>query len=127
MKIKYQGNKKISAHTGVFSINTDQPAEAGGEGTAPSPFELFLASLGTCAGIYAVGFMQSRNIQPEGFGIDMSFESGSSSGLISRIIMSVKLPEAFPAQYRDSIIRAMGLCTVKKHLSENIKIETVIV
>ncbi|HOW89005.1 MAG TPA: OsmC family protein [Elusimicrobiales bacterium] len=118
MQITFGGNKKINASVHGFEIRTDQPAAAGGDGSAPTPFDLFLASLGTCAGIFAVGFLQSRKLSTEGFKIDMSFEWDEGAHLIRKVGMKVTLPENFPPQYKAALIKSMELCTVKRHLAE---------
>ncbi len=74
MEITFGGNKKINASYNGFEIKTDQPVDSGGDGTAPAPFDLFLASLGTCAGIFAVGFLQGRGLSTEGFKINLDFD-----------------------------------------------------
>ena len=72
MKVYFPGGKRVYADYGNFTIETDQPARGGGDDSAPAPFDLFLASIGTCAGIFALGFMQQRGIDPEGSSIAMS-------------------------------------------------------
>jgi len=118
MQITFGGNKKVNASFHGFEIRTDQPAAAGGEGSAPTPFDLFLASLGTCAGIFAAGFLQSRKLSTEGFKIDMSFDWDEEAHLIRKVGMKVTLPENFPPQYKAALIKSMELCTVKRHLAE---------
>ena len=70
MKVYFPGGKRVYADYGEFTIETDQPARGGGDDSAPAPFDLFLASIGTCAGIFALGFMQQRGIDPAGSSID---------------------------------------------------------
>ncbi|MCK5331318.1 MAG: osmotically inducible protein OsmC, partial [Candidatus Marinimicrobia bacterium] len=60
MKITFPGGKKINAEYNGQIIKTDQAVASGGNGSAPEPFDLFLASIGTCAGIYVLGFCQQR-------------------------------------------------------------------
>ncbi|HAH32126.1 MAG TPA: osmotically inducible protein OsmC [Elusimicrobia bacterium] len=117
MEITFGGNKKINASFHGFEIKTDQPKSAGGDASAPTPFDLFLASLGTCAGIFAVGFLQSRNISTEGFKIDLSFDWDETSHLVKKVGMNITLPKGFPAQYKDALIKSTELCTVKRHLA----------
>ena len=62
MVIDFPGGARVDAHFGPFTVMTDQPSKAGGEDSAPTPFALFLASLGTCAGIYVLGFCRQRNL-----------------------------------------------------------------
>ncbi|MDA8242639.1 MAG: osmotically inducible protein OsmC, partial [Elusimicrobia bacterium] len=56
MEITFPGGKKVNALWHGFEIATDQPKSSGGDNSAPAPFDLFLASLGTCAGIFVLGF-----------------------------------------------------------------------
>lgn len=118
MKVYFPGGKRVYADYGEYTVETDQPARGGGDGSAPAPFDLFLASIGTCAGIYALGFMQQRGIDPAGSGIVMSSHFDPTVGLISKIDIDLKLPEGFPEKYKSAIVNAMNLCAVKKHLAQ---------
>jgi putative redox protein len=116
MHIYFPGGKRVYADFNQFTVQTDQPARSGGEDSAPAPFDLFLASLGTCAGVYALGFMQQREIDPTGSKITMRTHFDQALGLIGKIEMELTTPPGFPDKYRDAIINAMDLCAVKKHL-----------
>ena len=118
MKIYFPGGKRVYADYGEYTVETDQPVRGGGDASAPAPFDLFLASIGTCAGIFALGFMQQRGIDPTGASIAMSPQFDPEVGLITRIDIDLKLPEGFPEKYRSAIVNAMNLCTVKKHLHQ---------
>jgi len=118
MKVYFPGGRRVYADYGEHTIATDQPVRGGGDGSAPAPFDLFLASIGTCAGIYALGFMQQRGIDPEGSSISMSTQFDPAIGLISGIDIDLKLPEGFPDKYKSAIINAMNLCAVKKHMQQ---------
>lgn len=118
MKVYFPGGRRVYADYGEHTIATDQPVQGGGDGSAPAPFDLFLASIGTCAGIYALGFMQQRGIDPEGSSISMSTHFDPAVGLISGIDIDLKLPEGFPDKYKPAIINAMNLCAVKKHMNQ---------
>ncbi|MBG3876948.1 osmotically inducible protein OsmC [Desulfovibrio oxamicus] len=97
-------------------IRTDQPVKDGGEGTAPTPFDLFLASLATCAGVYAQRFCEARKISTEGLGIRVGCEFAPKGFQVTRMTFVVTPPLGFPHQYRDALVRAVELCTVKKHI-----------
>jgi ribosomal protein S12 methylthiotransferase accessory factor len=118
MEIYFPGGKRVYADFGGFTIETDQPAAGGGDNSAPAPFDLFLASIGTCAGIYALGFMQQRGIDADGSRLTLRTHRDPNTGLISEIDLELKLPVGFPDKYRDAIVNAMNLCTVKKHLHQ---------
>jgi putative redox protein len=116
MKVYFPGGKKVYAEYNGFTHQTDQPVNAGGENSAPSPFELFLASLGTCAGFYVLSFCQGRGIDPTALEIRQSMERDPRTHLITMVNIEVILPDTFPEKYRAAILQAAQLCTVKKHL-----------
>lgn len=121
MNITFPGGDKVNAEFDGRVIPTDQPAAAGGEGSAPTPFEYFLASLGTCAGIYVLSFCKSRDIATEGLALNqrMVFEPAENGKKrLALVSMTITLPQGFPEKYRDAIVRAANLCTVKKVLMD---------
>jgi putative redox protein len=116
MEIYFDGNKKVNARYNGNIIKTDQPAEAGGDGSAPAPFDLFLASIGTCAGIYVKAFCDQRGIASENIKITQEMEYDFTNRLISKVNLAINLPPGFPEKYRDAVVNAANLCAVKKHL-----------
>ena len=118
MKVYFPGGRRVWADYGGFTIETDQPAHSGGDGSAPAPFDLFLASIGTCAGIYALGFMQQRGIDPEGSSITMRSHFDPSVGMITKMELELELPAGFPEKYRAAVVNSMNLCAVKKHMMD---------
>ena len=118
MKITFPGGKKVNAEYNGFTHLTDQPVDAGGANSAPSPFELFLASLGTCAGFYVLSFCQQRGIDLAGIELHQNMEWDPQRHLIGRINIEIILPAAFPEKYRAAVVQAAQLCTVKKHLEK---------
>jgi ribosomal protein S12 methylthiotransferase accessory factor len=116
MKIYFPGGKKVYADFNDFTHVTDQPTKVGGDGTAPPPFDLFLASIGTCAGIYVLEFCQRRNIPTQGIEISQDIHYSMELKRVEKIDIEIKLPADFPEKYRTAIVQAANLCTVKKHL-----------
>lgn len=108
--IRFPGGKRVDADVGAHIVHTDQPVSGGGADSAPAPFDLFLASLATCAGIYVLGFCQARDIPTDG----ISLIQRSSS---DAIVLELALPASFPERYRDAIVRAAEGCKVKKLLA----------
>lgn len=127
MRISFPGNKKVDAAFKGFTVSTDQPANAGGDGAAPTPFDLFLASLGTCAGVYALGFCQTRGISTDGLEVVQHTDWDHDSHLVTHVRIEIRTPRGFPDKYRDGLIKAAGLCTVKRHLQTPPAIEVVTV
>lgn len=115
MEIFFEDGKKVNARFNGNVIKTDQPREAGGENSAPAPFDLFLASIGTCAGIYVKSFCMKREIPYDDIKILQSMEFDPAKGLITNINLDIELPENFPVKYKDAVINSANLCAVKKH------------
>lgn len=116
MEITLDGKKKVNALYNGYTIKTDQPVEAGGDASAPAPFDLFLASIGTCAGIYVKGFCDQRDIPTDNIKIVQTMEFNRETRLISNIGLDIQLPADFPEKYKDAVINVANLCAVKKHL-----------
>jgi putative redox protein len=116
MIVDFPGESQVSAHFGSFTVTTDQPKSSGGEGTAPTPFELFLSSLATCAGFYVLGFCKMRKISAEGIRLTQKIEQNPQTKMVGKIRMEIQLPPDFPEQYTSAVIRAAESCLVKKHL-----------
>ena len=117
MTIDFPGGKRVDAHFDDFVVKTDQPPQSGGDGSAPTPFLTFLASIGTCAGIYVLGFCQQRSIPTEGIKIGQRMEVDRATGMVSKVFLDIHLPVGFPEKYKDAVIRSADQCAVKKHLA----------
>ena len=111
MVIDFPGGARVDAHFGQFTVQTDQPPVA----SAPTPFATFLASLGTCAGIYVLGFCQQRNLPTDGVRIVQRMHSNMMTGMVGKIDLEIQVPPSFPEKYLPSLVRAAELCAVKKH------------
>ena len=118
MKVSFPGNLKVNAEFAGFIVQTDQPVLAGGDGSAPAPFDLFLASLATCAGIFMLAFLKQRGLTTEGTGITMTIERDPARGMVSLVGFELHLPADFPDKYEAAIVRAVEQCSVKRHLHQ---------
>lgn len=118
MKVSFPGNLKVDAEFAGFTVATDQPVLAGGDGSAPAPFDLFLASLATCAGIFMLAFLKQRGLTTEGTGLTMTMERDPATHMVSRVGFELHLPADFPEKYEGAIVRAVEQCSVKRHLHQ---------
>jgi putative redox protein len=115
MEVKFSGGLKVDVEYKGHKIKTDQPKPAG-DGSAPSPFDLFLASIGSCAGFYALNFCKTRGISTDGMALSVDFDYDPEEKRVRGVKISLKLPDGFPPEYKEAIARAMESCTVKKHI-----------
>lgn len=114
--ITLPGGRRVDALVGEHRIQTDQPLEGGGEDLAASPFELFLASLGTCAGIFVQGFCAKREIPYDQIRILQRMSYGED-GALSGVDLEVQVPHDFPERYRAALVNVVGQCSVKRALA----------
>ena len=121
IEIHFDGNKKVSAVIDGFTIKTDQTIPSGGENSAPTPFNLFLASLGTCAGIYVKSFCDQRGLGTDNIRIEMDYVYDQTQKMIVKFIMLIYMPADFPEQYEAAVIKTASLCAVKRHLNPAIE------
>ena len=115
MMIDFPGGARVDAHFGDFVVPTDQPPAGGGDGSAPTPFATFLSTIGTCAGIYVLGFCQQRGIPTDGVRLVQRMRTDPMTHLVSDVEVTIELPGGFPTKYAEAVVRAAELCTVKKH------------
>ena len=114
--IDFPGGERVDAHFGPYTVETDQIPMGGGEGSAPTPFAIFLSSIGTCAGIYVLGFCKQRGLPLDGIRIVQRAHTDPVTRMIGKIDLEIQIPEDFPDKYRASLVRSAELCAVKKHL-----------
>jgi putative redox protein len=110
-------NLRVEAHYKGFVIKTDQPAAAGGDNSAPGPFDLFLASIGTCAGYYVTAFCKQRGLSTENIRLVQKMHRNPETRMIASIEIDIFLPADFPERHRESVIKAANACAVKKHIA----------
>ena len=126
MEVSFPGGKKIDAEYKGFTIKTDQSKKEGGESSAPEPFSLFLASIGTCTGVYVLEFCKKRDIPTDNIKLILKLNKNRELHLVDKIEIDVQVPNDFPDKYKNAIIKAASLCAVKRHLETPPKIEIIV-
>jgi ribosomal protein S12 methylthiotransferase accessory factor len=117
LRISFAGGLKVDAAFDGGVVRTDQPVEAGGEGSAPSPFNVFLASLGTCAGIYVLRFLQTHGLPTEGVHLTQRVEWDAAGKRVGRIGLDIHVPAGFPEKHLKALERTADLCAVKRAIA----------
>jgi len=125
MEVYFPGGLRVDATYKDFVIKTDQPVYAGGEGSAPTPFDLFLASIAACSGLYVLSFCRNRGIPTENASLTMKTERNQETKMIDKVSIEIKLPLDFPEKYKNAVIKAVDGCTVKAQLQNPPAIEIV--
>jgi putative redox protein len=126
IKISFPGGKRVDAELNGFTVRTDQPAKYGGTDSAPEPFSLFLASIGTCAGIYVLSFCEERKIPVEGVYLVQRLGYGKREDgktFIDKIVVEIIVPSSFPERYHKALTKVVDQCAVKKAIMNPPKFE----
>ncbi len=127
IEARFPGGKRVDAYSGgELLLRTDQPIDGGGEGTAPGPYEAFLASLATCAGYYVLEFCRARGLSTDGLSLLQRVDVDEATHLPRKISIELALPPGFPEKYRTAIVRAAEGCKVKKTIARMPPIDVVL-
>ena len=110
--VEFAGGLKVNSKVRHHLILTDQATRAGGEDSAPAPYELFVASLATCAGLYVQRFCEQRELSMEGLGVSVVAAAGPDGRV--QFTTEITVPAGFPEKYHDAVARAAASCAVKK-------------
>jgi len=116
MEITFPGGKKVNSTYKGFTVETDQPKDEGGDGSAPEPYDLFLSSIGTCTGVYVVYFCHERGIDMSGLKMTVGFDRNEKKKLVETVRIDIHLPPGFPQKYKSTVVKVAGLCTVKRNI-----------
>jgi ribosomal protein S12 methylthiotransferase accessory factor len=127
MEMSFPGGKQVNAMFGGRIIQTDQPIDDGGSGSAPAPFELFLASIGTCTGYFVLSFCQRNDIPTEGLRLLAHFERNPGTHLVEQIRIEIQLPLGFPEKYKKAVVKVAEACSVKRNMDQPPRIDISVV
>lgn len=116
ISVNFAGGRVVETTVRDHIIKTDQTLKEGGENSAPTPFDLFLASISTCSAYYVLKFCLERKIPFEGVGLTMITDPDEKTKMLKKISIAIKLPPEFPAKYAKAVVKAAETCSVKKHL-----------
>lgn len=117
MEIVLEKGKKATAMFKGFRVSSDQPAAQGGEGSAPSPFDFFLASIALCSAGFAQAFFEKHGLPMDG--VRMSMEpTVNEKRVLERVVFKVHVPSSsFPAGREVELEQTIKRC----YVSQNIK------
>ena len=118
MDISFPGGRKVNSDYKGFTIKTDQSKKDGGDGTAPTPSDLFFASLGACMGLYALDFFRKRKIDTGQLKISVELLTHEKTYMVEKMIFNIELGPEFPQKYTTALIRAMKLCYLNQHFEK---------
>ncbi|AZT85649.1 OsmC domain/YcaO domain-containing protein [Marinobacter sp. NP-4(2019)] len=127
IKVNFLENLRLEAKFDDFTITTDQPIRYKGDGSAPSPFDYFLASSALCAAYFVRVYCKARDIPTENIRLSQNNIVDPENRYNQIFRIEVELPEDISDKDRQGILRSIDRCTVKKvvQTGPEFQIETV--
>ncbi|MCE9688115.1 OsmC domain/YcaO domain-containing protein [Shewanella sp. AS16] len=127
IKVNFLDNLRLEAKFDDFSVIADQPIRYKGDGSAPGPFDYFLASSALCAAYFVKVYCSSRDIPTEGIRLSQNNIVDPENRYNQIFKIQVELPESISDRDREGILRSIDRCTVKKvvQTGPEFQIETV--
>jgi ribosomal protein S12 methylthiotransferase accessory factor len=118
INVRFLENLRLEANFDDFTITTDQPIRYKGDGSAPSPFDYFLASSALCASYFVKVYCKARNIPTEDIKLTQNNIIDPENRYNQIFNIQVQLPESISARDREGILRSIDRCTVKKVIQQ---------
>jgi putative redox protein len=111
------GGDKYAIDIRGHQVRVDQPLEAGGDDTAPTPTELFVASLGLCVAFYAGRFLDRHGIDRTGLAVQVASRMAEDRpARVGQIVVTVTPPQAMPSERLPAFLAVAKGCTVHHSL-----------
>lgn len=119
VQVKYLENLKLEALFDDYRVISDQPVRYKGDGTAPGPFDYFLASSAMCAAYFVLVYCKARNIPTEDISISQNNIIDPENRYKQKIVITLEIPESISQKDRDGMIASIDRCTVKRVVQNN--------
>ena len=100
-------------------LTVDQPVDAGGRDTAPTPTELFVTGLASCVAFYARRYLARHGLPTEGLAVDAVYEMGSRPARVAAVDLELHLPAGVPESRREPLLAVASHCTVHNTLTSD--------
>lgn len=116
LRVEHRGGDKFDITVRGHVVRVDQPVKDRGEDTAPTPTELFIASLASCVAFYARRYLARHDLPTDGLAVEATFEMGSKPARVAGIDLRLIVPEGVPAERLDALLAVASHCTVHNTL-----------
>jgi len=117
MRVEHRGGDTFDINIRGHVVRVDQPVKDGGEDTAPTPTELFIASLASCVAFYARRYLARHNLPTDGLAVEATFDMGAKPARVAGIDVRLIVPEGVPAERLDALLAVAAHCTVHNTLT----------
>jgi len=118
MEVQFVAGEAYEVTVRGHRLMVDQPGDAGGQDSAPTPTELFVASLGGCVAFYAGRFLTRHGYGRDGLAVSVDYQMASDRpARVSNIHLTVRVPAGLPPQRWAALRAVVSHCTVHNSLA----------
>jgi uncharacterized OsmC-like protein len=118
MDVRFVSGEAYEVAVRGHRVMVDQPVDAGGEDNAPTPTELFVASLATCVAFYAGRYLTRHGFNRDGLGVSLGFDMADDRpARVAVVRLTVRVPADVPAERRAALQAVVSHCTVHNSLT----------
>ena len=118
MDVRFVAGEAYEVAVRGHRVLVDQPADAGGQDSAPTPTELFVASLATCVAFYAGRFLTRHGYSRDGLAVSVGYEMAADRpARVGGIRLTVRVPAGLPPERWAALRAVVSHCTVHNSLA----------
>jgi uncharacterized OsmC-like protein len=118
MRVRHLGDDRFAIDVRGHTLTVDQPLPDGGQDTAPTPTELFVAGLASCVAHYARRFLARHDIDSTGLEVACEYAVGGRPARVNDLTIRITPPAALPAERRDAFLAVASHCTLHNTLAD---------
>ncbi len=118
IRVSHKNGDLFEIAVGHHLVHVDQPIEAGGSDAAPTPTELFVASLASCVAFYSRRYLARHSLPTEGLSVEAAFTMAERPARVGQINVLIDLPTGVPDDRRAALLAVASHCTVHNTLED---------
>lgn len=116
IRVDHKGGDLFEIGIRQHLVRVDQPTDAGGSDRAPTPTELFVASVASCVAFYVRRFLSRHDLPVEGLSVSAAFAMAGRPARVSEITVAIDLPQGVPTERLPALVAVASRCTVHNSL-----------
>ncbi|ASW57831.1 OsmC family protein [Plantactinospora sp. KBS50] len=117
LDVRFVSGESYEVTVRGHTVRVDQPAGSGGADSAPTPVELFVASLATCVAFYAGRYLARHGLSRDDLGVTVDFRMATDRpARVAGVRLSLRVPADLPANRRAGLLAVASHCTVHNSL-----------
>lgn len=119
LRVDHKGGDLFEIAIRQHVLHVDQPIGDGGSDAAPTPTEMFVASVASCVAFYVRRFLSRHHLPTDGLAVSALFTMDERPARVGEIRLSIKIPDGVPEDRRAPLLAVASHCTVHNTLEHS--------